>query len=162
MVRMTASSKQENVKHLEAHKRWKQRNPEYQRQYYSRNAAKKRAYAKAYRDKNRDKVRLQDIARHRRVRQEVLDAYGRVCVCCGENREPFLTLDHFTQDQGTRATWKGVSLYMNRGHREYARLKRLGWPPIVRILCMNCNFARRRGNVCPHDSERQRIQSNVG
>lgn len=33
----------------------------------------------------------------------------------------------------------------------YALLKRKGWPiGNYRVLCMNCNWARRYANICPH------------
>ena len=116
---------------------------------------KKRVYARAYRARNRDKVRMQDNLRNKKLKDEVYKHYGSECVCCGEKEPAFLTLDHFTKDLGMRLIWKGFKLFHVRGHREYARLKRLGWPPVVRVLCMNCNFARRHNKTCPHENGRK-------
>ena len=95
--------------------------------------------------------------RHADIRAEMLTAYGCVCVCCGESREPFMTLDHFDpNDKGVYRHRKDGKSGWLRGFQEYYRLQKLGWPKkSVRILCMNCNHATRRGGVCPHERERK-------
>ena len=78
-----------------------------------------------------------------RLRAEAVAAYGGVCVCCGEREPTFLTIDHI----GGR---NAHPLAKFRGEAEYRRLRALGWPAGVRVLCMNCNWATRRGQQCPH------------
>lgn len=81
----------------------------------------------------------------RRIRQELLTAYGACCMCCGETALPFLTLEHINHDGATHRREVGESSNV------YRDLKRRGWPREgYAILCMNCNFATRFGDPCPH------------
>lgn len=86
-----------------------------------------------------------------RLKMQMLEAYGHDCACCGETEIAFLTLDHINGG--------GVK------HREsvssvYRDLRNQGWPKDgYRILCMNCNFATRRGAPCPHAISRQSTSS---
>lgn len=86
-------------------------------------------------------------AQRRALRVETLDHYGRVCVCCGETREEFLSVDHV--NGGGRQHVKEVGIL-------YRWLKKHHWPTAgFRVLCMNCNFSRGRYGYCPHDRERE-------
>jgi hypothetical protein len=82
-------------------------------------------------------------ARHLKLRDIVLKAYGNKCSCCGEKERKFLTLDHITQE---------VS-YGKGGMSFYTRVKNLGFPSSIRVLCFNCNCGRScNGGICPHES----------
>lgn len=148
-----AKQKKEALK--AAKRRWLERNPDWHKDYLERNKEKLFKYRQEYRKKNLEKITAYEAGRVSRIRKQTLDAYGRVCVCCGETNEAFLTLDHFTEDKGNRIVWKGRTYASKRGHSEYMRLKKLGWPPIVRVMCMNCNFAIRYNKPCPHELERR-------
>ena len=91
--------------------------------------------------------------RYAEVRDKFFQEYGGVCACCGETERRFLTMDHGGTDGGILRNnkWRGKEI-PGRGTGEYYRLKKLGWPQDigVRILCMNCNFATRYGQTCPH------------
>ncbi|KKL61610.1 hypothetical protein LCGC14_2193580 [marine sediment metagenome] len=101
---------------LEAHRHYKKRNLEARRKYY------------------------------RKLRQDVLTAYGRICVCCGELHEEFLTMDHI--NGGGRKERKKYS-----GGGFYASLRSRGFPKDdYRLLCMNCNLSFGRYGYCPHKS----------
>jgi hypothetical protein len=147
----------ENCKRLqrEARARWLKRHPNWLKEYNERNKEKLFKYRQEYRNKNLQKITEYEAGRSVRIKTEVLAAYGGTCVCCGETREPFLTLDHFTADRGVFKIRKGYASIV-RGFPEYRRLKRLGWPPVVRVMCMNCNFAIRYGEICPHKLTRQK------
>lgn len=90
----------------------------------------------------KERARLRRLS----LRNEMLNAYGGRCSCCGESEEMFLTLDHVERDGAdhrrhfgnTYATWKD--------------LQRRGWPKKgYTLLCYNCNCGRERnGGVCPH------------
>lgn len=147
--------------HLDARKRWLLRNPEWVKAYNEKNREKLFKYRQQYRLKNLEKIKNYEAGRVGRIRQQTLDAYGRICVCCGETREPFLTVDHFDKDKGHKIMKRGYASIL-RGHGEYMRLKKLGWPPIVRIMCMNCNFAIRYNKPCPHEIERKMQESKGG
>ena len=85
------------------------------------------------------------------LKRDVLQGYGSVCVCCGEHRPDFLSIDHI--NGGGAAERKRDASFVST--RFYARLKREGFPrEKYRLLCMNCNFARRFGQECPHEAER--------
>jgi hypothetical protein len=102
------------------------------------------------------------FVKHRRyyagLRQAILEAYGRKCACCGETEEEFLQLDHIENDGAAeRKRLRG-----SNGHYDptavYRLLKRTGFPKDrYRLLCANCNWARRRTGLCPH--ERQKAES---
>ncbi len=82
------------------------------------------------------------------LRQRVVKAYGGKCICCGENRWQFLTLDH--PDGGGQID---RAKYRNSTGQIYGWAERNGYPNIYRLLCMNCNWVRRY-HICPHDEER--------
>ena len=82
-------------------------------------------------------------AKDAHLRQEVLDAYGRFCVCCGEDTEVFLVIDHV--DGGGNAHRREIG-----SHGLYYWLKRSGWPTGFQTLCHNCNHAKHVLGVCPH------------
>lgn len=86
-----------------------------------------------------------------KARAEVFDHYGRVCVCCGERNIEFLTIDHINNDGNIHR----ASLNSHGGGKSiYRDLKKRGWPPIVQILCWNCNAAKAIYGVCPHQINR--------
>ena len=92
--------------------------------------------------------KLWDYASRWRLKAELVAAYGGSCVCCGETALMFLTIDHVNRD-GKQHREK----FGGRGSSRqiYLELKRLGWPQDnYRLMCMNCNWATRYGQPCPH------------
>jgi hypothetical protein len=84
-----------------------------------------------------------------KLKAELLGQYGHSCMCCGENRVEFLTLDHVNRDGGQARKKHGVT-----GSSYWRMLKRNGWPKAgYRILCIACNFVTRYGRPCPHTLE---------
>ena len=100
----------------------------------------------AYYAKNRPQICEKHKHTARQLRAEVLFAYGNRCSCCGINTEAFLTIDHIN---------RGGRKHRAQVHgKVYADLKRRGWPKDeYRLLCMNCNWATRFGQACPHEIE---------
>lgn len=79
-----------------------------------------------------------------RDKQLCLDHYGRLCMCCGESGEPFLTLDHINEDG-----YKHRKKTKNRNI--FSWLVTHDFPSGFQILCMNCNMAKaQNGGICPH------------
>lgn len=76
-------------------------------------------------------------------RKAVIAGYGGKCTCCGEDNEVFLTLEH-VNGGGNAHRKNGGSL------KTYMAAIKEGFPDKYTILCMNCNFAKRFGKVCPH------------
>lgn len=84
-------------------------------------------------------------------KQEMVDAYGGKCACCGENELAFLSLDHIGGGGKHRLSC-GRKNHVQEIRRQ---LKAAGWPKDkYRLLCMNCNFATSRGRTCPHQLAR--------
>ena len=124
-------------KKLAASKKWRDNN------YEKSLEINRRSYKKNY-HKYRDKVKAQHRICHAQLRKEVLEIYGRQCVCCGGTATPFLTLEHKNGSGNAHRKLVG------RGG-VYRDLKRRGWPKDdYAILCMNCNWATRNGETCPH------------
>ena len=85
-------------------------------------------------------------ARTVKAKLEVMEAYGSLCVCCGEKEMAFLTIDHI--NGGGKEHRKLVGF----GTRFYEWLKKNNYPKDkFQLLCMNCNFAKgKSGGFCPH------------
>lgn len=81
-----------------------------------------------------------------RYKELIINAYGGECYCCGEKIREFLTLDHILRD--------GKIERARFGNRLYRRVAEAGFPKDrYRLACMNCNWAERKGNPCPHKSQ---------
>ncbi len=141
---------------------------EYKKEYYKRNRSKIIAAASKWRINNRERFLKRSkeyfTKKVRDVRVEAIKAYGNACCCCGEDAFDFLTLDHHTSDKGVyrKNYFTGTTKIKLRGFPEYQRLKKLGWPPIVRVMCMNCNWAIRHNKICPHELKRESMESKGG
>ncbi len=113
-----------------------------------------RASAK-YRKAHADKCLIATKSSNLLLKYEVMEHYGgAICACCGEDIVEFLTLDHIDGD-GPKHREE-----FTKGHtsRFYKALKNAGFPPErLRVLCMNCNWARRHGD-CPHQIHRELIK----
>jgi hypothetical protein len=126
---------------------------EYHRQYaaneWRTKAGKKKRQQRLtdWRTLNPNRVREQVKAHYYRARKEVFDYYGRVCKCCGENREEFLTIDHINNDgKKDRSNF-------------YKKIVKLGFPDDLQTLCWNCIHAKHIYGVCPHVKEKNDSQS---
>jgi len=87
------------------------------------------------------------LAHYYRLQHEAIMAYGGyVCVCCGETEPLFLSIDHINNDGN-----KHRKKFQSSGDGLYKWLKRHNYPKGFQILCMNCNFGKRRNaGICPH------------
>lgn len=87
-----------------------------------------------------------------RARAEAMQAYGRVCACCGESNDRYLTLDHINGCGSARRQRE------RGGSRLYLYLKRRGFPQgDFRVLCFNCNCGRREHFLCPPGSHANQL-----
>jgi len=78
-----------------------------------------------------------------KLRNEVLKAYGSKCACCGEIQPEFLAVDHINNDGAEHRRTVGTGLYQ--------WLRKNGFPKeVFQLLCHNCNFAKAKYGVCPH------------
>lgn len=96
---------------------------------------------------NHEKIKAQGrvwMKQHQvELRAEFIKEYGGFCVCCGEDEEQFLTVEHLNHDGAEHREAVGANVLPD--------LKRRGWPKdTITIMCMNCNWGRRFGGECPH------------
>lgn len=117
--------------------------------------AKNQPYIKNYMQlrwrNNEGEVREKHYARcaedRAEARRVIRERYGKVCACCGEATDAFLTLDHINGDgaeQRRKLKWQG------KGVQFYFWLIRNGLPDGYRTLCFNCNAAAGTSGICPH------------
>jgi hypothetical protein len=108
-----------------------------------------RCYSKRRYDQDPEIARRQARESHarnrKRIRDEMVEAYGGrcTCLCCPETNPAFLTLEHINGD--------GKEHRAQVGSHTYADLRRRGWPKEgYTLLCWNCNAMTRGGRTCPH------------
>lgn len=77
-------------------------------------------------------------------RNQVIEAYGGKCACCGEQRYEFLAIDHV--NGGGKKERETMSSY-----QVLMKVVRNNFPPEYRILCHNCNMAKGIYGYCPHE-----------
>lgn len=99
-----------------------------------------------------EKYRLNGIKAHRRLKAQIVEAYGGKCECCGETIPELLTIDHINGNGASERRKRGRGL--NEGWDFYAYLRRNGFPKDnYRLLCYNCNIgAYKNGGICPHQT----------
>jgi hypothetical protein len=140
----SVAAREYNEKHRERNRaiglsRYANGGKERQRQYSRANAAKILAYP------SRKTRKAQLKSKYHQLRSEMFDAYGHACTCCGEAHREFLTLEHL-KGGGTKHRRAAGGTY-----QILLALKASGWPKDdYTVLCMNCNWAERWGDPCPH------------
>lgn len=113
------------------------------RQWCKKNEVKMSEYQKIYRKNNRSILTIKKKEYWKKVRLEGIIIYGGKCICCGESKQEFLTLDHIT---GRSIKEKGIT-----GQKFFGLLKSQGWPKDnYQLLCFNCNCAKGIYGICPH------------
>ena len=89
-----------------------------------------------------------------KVRNALFEQYGgRVCNCCGETEDKFLSFDHINEDGAEQRRLIGAN-----GSSDgtlgtlYRHLKHAGFPLTIQVLCHNCNMGKHlNGGTCPHE-----------
>jgi len=114
---------------------WRKQNPE-----------KAKEINRRHFEKHRERFNSRAAETRKRLRDACFAAYGGyVCSCCGETNEKFLTLDHINRDGAEMRKVHGD------GYQFHLWLVRNNFPPVIQVMCYNCNLGRERnGGVCPH------------
>ena len=107
-----------------------------------------KAYQRQWQRDNRDRVKIRNRDRNLVLKQEVMDAYGGTCTCCGVTELVFLSIDHMDGDGAARRRAGDHA----HGKNFYGWLKENGYPAGFQVLCFNCNFAKSNGG-CPHGDD---------
>jgi hypothetical protein len=133
---------------------WMKRTPEItkarKRRYYDKHKDQVISKAKEWSKNNRDKRRVTNVNWRWRIRLKMIEAYGGMCVCCGETEPKFLSIDHINND-GYERRKNGEQC----GAALYRWLRDQGWPKDnYQLLCMNCNFAKGHFGKCPHKDDK--------
>jgi len=119
----------------------------YGKAYYKRNKAKYKVDRRAYYKANRKEKRANGKAYRLAQRLQVMEAYGKICQCCGEANLAFLTIDHINNDGAKhRRTLRAG------GGSLCSWLIKHSFPSGYQVLCYNCNCGRSRtpDRRCPH------------
>lgn len=104
--------------------------------------------------KNKDYYKSEEYLSKRRayarsLREKIFNHYGAACVCCKEDTNEFLTLDHINNDGATHR----MSIFGRNktgGYPFYLWVIRNNYPDDLQVMCMNCNMAKRIYGKCPH------------
>lgn len=91
----------------------------------------------------------------RKLKNDVMTAYGSRCVCCGEDDLRFLTLDHINSD-GAEQRRKLKGHRGQAGIGFYTWVRQNDYPDDLQLLCWNCNSGRHyNGGTCPHHDPKE-------
>lgn len=122
------------------------------RMYYKKNAARMINKSSQWHIANREIFNARERVRRKRLREELIAAYGSVCSCCGLTEPRFLTLEHKNRDGMVHRKSVGGNYPI------YVDLKRLGYPKEnFTLLCWNCNCSTRYGEPCPHVIQKKEL-----
>lgn len=122
------------------------------RRYYIQNKEKVKKSVRRWRNNNPERVKENKRNERARLKQEMVEAYGGKCSCCGEMAIEFLTLEHREQDgaEHRRQLAKKNGVKRVRCDMIWREARRQGYPDCYTVLCMNCNFALGMFGYCPH------------
>lgn len=86
------------------------------------------------------------LRRYEVLKDEVFTAYGGyTCACCRETIPAFLSIDHINDD--------GADHRRSIGSDLYRWLIKHNFPEGFQVLCMNCQWGKRKHGVCPHQAD---------
>lgn len=111
-------------------------------------AKSSKIYCEYHRNKDQIRRRERDKRFGLKIKMECFKQYGNKCSCCGESIAEFLTIEHIERNGNIHR--KSLFKHNVGGVHMYRWLKKNNFPKGYTILCMNCNWAQRYGNVCPH------------
>ncbi len=111
-----------------------------------RNSKKIREYNLKYKQEHRSHINKVEKSRRVTMRRKLLDYYGTICECCGENREEVLCIDHV--DGGGREHRRALGIQGGTAFHKW--LIDNDFPSGFRTLCHNCNQCTWAHGQCVH------------
>ena len=136
-------------------KRWHQENKEKviakATKWNKRNRARRLEIQANYRNKNSNYIKSRNKEYRLRYRELAIEYYSngrKICACCNEKVQQFLTIDHIDGGGNKHRKLIGIA----GGHNFYYWLKRNNYPEGYQVLCMNCNHAKGIFGICPHQN----------
>lgn len=117
----------------------------YQQTYHKKNPTKKAEWNKAWIEKNRERYNASKYHYRDRLKADIISHYSNgtmSCVKCGFNDLRALCLDHVNNDGAEWRTKYKVSGRSTIGTNTYAKIKELGNPEGLQVLCANCNLIK--------------------
>jgi hypothetical protein len=109
-----------------------------------KNIEEKRAYDKAYREKNRQNLRDKSKIYRRELKRKVLERYGLNCQSCGFEDIRALQIDHIHNNGAEER--KALGGQQISGWRFYQYLDSQNYPDGYQTLCANCNMIKQLGD----------------
>lgn len=116
------------------------------REFYKHHRVSQLLKAAKYRKDNWESIRAQTKRQWRKMKEDVINYYGGVCVCCGETELDFLTIDHINGGGNKHRR----ELRIGGGYKFYRWLIKNNFPPGFQSLCMNCQLSKSISGVCAH------------
>lgn len=122
---------------------------------------------RAYRNivNNRERVRMYSRTSKVRIKRQVFTHYCKSpniqCRYCGEDDIDILTIDHI--NGGGNRQQRDMGWTKRGGYSFYFWLKRNGFPDGYQVLCMGCQYRKRRKEMAPENptEEQQRKAAKV-
>lgn len=85
-----------------------------------------------------------------KLREEVINAYGGRCVCCGKTKLASLVIRHAI-DKSIKQNYRG----RNGSYNMFLWIKKHGFPKSFCVMCFNCHSSWSLYGYCPHQKERE-------
>lgn len=153
-------SEEQKERHRQSVRNFRAKNPDKVRKEYDTRNARRRELYRTDEDvreeaKARSRAVMPAVQRTRRMKlkKQVFDHYGRMCACCGETEESFLTIEHVNNDGAAHRKLLGNR--QGAGPRLYLDIIRRGFPSDFEVACYNCNCGRAKtGGLCAHKRKR--------
>lgn len=91
------------------------------------------------------------------VKHQVIEKYGNICACCGEDQVLFLTIDHKNND-GYQDRMSTYGIKNPATTSFYLKLRRESIRDDLQVLCFNCNLGKSINNgICPHETINKKL-----
>lgn len=130
----------------EYNKKYREKNREKLDQYRLNNKEKYRLYNSKWIKDNQERYNESKYKYRASLKAEVINHYSNgsmSCLKCGASDLDVLCLDHINNDGAIRRKEMKISSRgCSSGYNTYERVKSLGFPEGLQVLCANCNLKK--------------------